>query len=249
MSGGAYSIAFLLWEINRQVMNSLFLILVSGYGIGALAALLGFRQASKRVLVAAGATVGAAAGLALGMVVIHSTVPFAARVRGVHFHRAGDTTRTVTGAGQVISYTPIITLPSAQTNYDDYLYRDDLGLRGGRARRSAHRKGSARTRRGRAGRLLRIGRRTGAGYERNRFGAVIHAGLRAGNAGRRFDGASGRAERLLPHHHRAARAGGGRIWLWVFGLLREALFTADARRDAQRAAALAELAGGRRQRA
>jgi hydrogenase-4 component B len=64
-------------------MNSLFLILVSGYGIGALAALLGFRQASKRVLVAAGATVGAAAGLALGMVVIHSTVPFSVSVPGL----------------------------------------------------------------------------------------------------------------------------------------------------------------------
>jgi hypothetical protein len=54
-------------------MNSLFLILVSGYGIGALAALLGFRQASKRALGAAGAAVGAAAGLALGMIIILST--------------------------------------------------------------------------------------------------------------------------------------------------------------------------------
>src|SRR5262245_36814344 len=61
-------------------MNSLFLILVSGYGVGALASLLGFRQAYKRALGAAGAAVGAAAGLALGMVVILSTVPFSVSV-------------------------------------------------------------------------------------------------------------------------------------------------------------------------
>src|SRR4030095_856735 len=83
MSGGAYSIAFLLWEINRQLMNSLFLILVSGYGVGALAALLGFRQAYKRALGAAGAAVGASAGLALGMVVILSTAPFSVSVPGL----------------------------------------------------------------------------------------------------------------------------------------------------------------------
>ncbi len=64
-------------------MNSLFLILVSGYGFGALAALLGFRQASRRALGAAGAAVGAAAGLALGMVVILSTVPFSVSVPGL----------------------------------------------------------------------------------------------------------------------------------------------------------------------
>jgi hydrogenase-4 component B len=64
-------------------MNSLFLILVSGYGVGALAALLGLRQAYKRALGAAGAAVGAAAGLALGMVVILSTVPFSVSVPGL----------------------------------------------------------------------------------------------------------------------------------------------------------------------
>jgi hypothetical protein len=64
-------------------MNSLFLILVSGYGIGALSALLWFRQASRRVLVAAGAVAGSAAGLTLGMVVIRSTVPFSMSVPGL----------------------------------------------------------------------------------------------------------------------------------------------------------------------
>ena len=64
-------------------MNSLFLILVSGYGVGALASLLGFRKAYKRALGAAGAAVGAAAGLALGMVVILSTVPFSMSVPGL----------------------------------------------------------------------------------------------------------------------------------------------------------------------
>jgi hydrogenase-4 component B len=83
MSGCIYSIAFLLLEINRQVMNSLFLILVSGYGIGALAALLGVHSAFGRTLVAAGAVAGAVAGLALGMIVISSTVPFSVSVPGL----------------------------------------------------------------------------------------------------------------------------------------------------------------------
>jgi hypothetical protein len=54
-------------------MYILFLVMISGYGFGALAALLGFRQASKRAPGTAGAAVGAAAGLGLGMIVILST--------------------------------------------------------------------------------------------------------------------------------------------------------------------------------
>ena len=64
-------------------MKSLFLILVSGYGIGALAALLGVRSAFGRTLVAASAVAGAAAGLTLGMVIHYSTVPFSVSVPGL----------------------------------------------------------------------------------------------------------------------------------------------------------------------
>lgn len=64
-------------------MKSLFLILVSGYGAGALAALLGVRGAFGRTLVAAGALAGAAAGLALGIATFHSTALFSASVPGL----------------------------------------------------------------------------------------------------------------------------------------------------------------------
>ncbi len=64
-------------------MKSLFLIMVTGYGIGALAALTGVRGAPGRTLVAAGAVAGAAAGLALGLAVIFSTAPFSMSVPGL----------------------------------------------------------------------------------------------------------------------------------------------------------------------
>lgn len=64
-------------------MKILFLIMVSGYGIGALAALTGGRGTLGRTLVAAGAVAGAAAGLALGLVIIFSTVPFSMSVTGL----------------------------------------------------------------------------------------------------------------------------------------------------------------------
>src|SRR5574341_1025447 len=64
-------------------MNSLFLDLVSGYGIGALTDLLGIRGELLRWLAAAGGVAGSAAGLALGMVVIRSTVPFSVSVPGL----------------------------------------------------------------------------------------------------------------------------------------------------------------------
>lgn len=64
-------------------MRSLLLILISGYGLGALAALLGLRGASTRVLVAVGAVVGAGAGLALGMASGASESPFSMSVPGL----------------------------------------------------------------------------------------------------------------------------------------------------------------------
>jgi hydrogenase-4 component B len=57
-------------------MQTLFLLLLSGYGFGALMALLGFRGALGRGLVAMGAGIGAAAGMALGAVVMVSHLPF-----------------------------------------------------------------------------------------------------------------------------------------------------------------------------
>ena len=56
-------------------MLTLFLVMVSAYVVGALAALLGGRSPFGRWLVAAGAVVGSAAGLALGIVVV-SGIPF-----------------------------------------------------------------------------------------------------------------------------------------------------------------------------
>lgn len=58
-----------------QVMLTLFLLMISAYLLGAFAALLGGRSAIGRGLVAAGAAVGSAAGLALGVLVIASEIP------------------------------------------------------------------------------------------------------------------------------------------------------------------------------
>jgi hypothetical protein len=58
-------------------MTFLFLIMVSGCGLGAPAALLRTRGVSGRALVAA-AVVGAAAGLAPGIATIYSTALFSA---------------------------------------------------------------------------------------------------------------------------------------------------------------------------
>jgi hydrogenase-4 component B len=56
-------------------MLTLFLVIVSAYVVGAVAALLGGRSPLGRWLVAAGAGIGSAAGLALGVVVV-SGIPF-----------------------------------------------------------------------------------------------------------------------------------------------------------------------------
>lgn len=56
-------------------MLNLFLLLVSGYALGALAALLGGRRPASRWLAAASAAVGSIAGLALGVLVIASGIP------------------------------------------------------------------------------------------------------------------------------------------------------------------------------
>jgi hydrogenase-4 component B len=56
-------------------MLSLFLVMISAYVLGALAALLSGRSAMARALVAAAAAVGSVAGLALGALVIASGVP------------------------------------------------------------------------------------------------------------------------------------------------------------------------------
>jgi hydrogenase-4 component B len=57
-------------------MKVLFLILVSGYAVGALAALLGIRKSPGRMLVAAGAVIGGGAGLILGAISVFSNSPF-----------------------------------------------------------------------------------------------------------------------------------------------------------------------------
>src|SRR5258706_8745380 len=64
-------------------MKTLFLLLISGYSVGALAALLGLRGATGRRLVAAGALIGAGAGLSLGAVSLFSTSPFQVSVPGL----------------------------------------------------------------------------------------------------------------------------------------------------------------------
>lgn len=56
--------------------------MVSGYGLGALAALLGTRGVSGRMVVAA-AVAGAAAGLTLGIVTIYPTEVFSVSVPGL----------------------------------------------------------------------------------------------------------------------------------------------------------------------
>src|SRR3990172_148739 len=58
-------------------MLTLFIVTVSAYVLGMLAALFSGRSAIGRGLVAAGAAVGSIAGLALGVVVITSGIPFA----------------------------------------------------------------------------------------------------------------------------------------------------------------------------
>ncbi|HZS06502.1 MAG TPA: hydrogenase 4 subunit B [Blastocatellia bacterium] len=64
-------------------MSILFLILVSGYGFGALTALLVTRGAAGRMLTAAGAVVGAGAGLMLGIGLISSGSVFSVSVPGL----------------------------------------------------------------------------------------------------------------------------------------------------------------------
>jgi hydrogenase-4 component B len=81
-------------------MMTLLLILVSGYGLGALAALLGIQGTFGRVLVAAGALVGAAAGLALGMVIVTSTASFSVSVSGL-LPTAGGLALRLDGLGAV----------------------------------------------------------------------------------------------------------------------------------------------------
>lgn len=62
------------------MMPTLFLVMVSAYGLGALGALFGGRGPSGRGWVAAGAATGAGAGLILGGAVIVSKAPFALSV-------------------------------------------------------------------------------------------------------------------------------------------------------------------------
>lgn len=64
-------------------MKLLFLILVAGYGAGALSALLGVRGRPGRLLAGAGAAIGAASGIALGAMVIASRTPFALSIAGL----------------------------------------------------------------------------------------------------------------------------------------------------------------------
>jgi NADH:ubiquinone oxidoreductase subunit 5 (subunit L)/multisubunit Na+/H+ antiporter MnhA subunit len=59
------------------MMQTLFLLIILGYGFGALAALIRGRGATRRGLLASGATLGAAAGIALGASVMISSSPFA----------------------------------------------------------------------------------------------------------------------------------------------------------------------------
>src|SRR6266536_6574954 len=56
-------------------MQTLFLVMISAYLLGTLAALLGGRSAVGHWFVAAGAVVGSVAGLALGVLVISSGIP------------------------------------------------------------------------------------------------------------------------------------------------------------------------------
>jgi hydrogenase-4 component B len=58
------------------MMHTLFFVMLSAYGFGALAALAGGRGAIGRTLVAAGAVTGAGAGLALGLAASASAQPF-----------------------------------------------------------------------------------------------------------------------------------------------------------------------------
>jgi hydrogenase-4 component B len=62
------------------MMQTFFLVMVCAYGFGALAALLGGRGMVGRGTVAAGAVIGAGAGLALGATIIATAQPFALAV-------------------------------------------------------------------------------------------------------------------------------------------------------------------------
>jgi hydrogenase-4 component B len=62
------------------MMHTLFFVMLSAYGFGALAALAGGRGAIGRTLVAVGAVTGAGAGLALGLAASASAQPFALSV-------------------------------------------------------------------------------------------------------------------------------------------------------------------------
>jgi hydrogenase-4 component B len=64
-------------------MLIIFLIMVSGYSVGLLTALLVRPQAPGRVLVATGAAVGAGAGLILGAVSLFSNLPFKVSILGL----------------------------------------------------------------------------------------------------------------------------------------------------------------------
>jgi hypothetical protein len=59
------------------MMQTLFLLIILGYGFGALVAMISGRGALGRDLVALGAVIGAAAGIALGATVMISNSPFA----------------------------------------------------------------------------------------------------------------------------------------------------------------------------
>src|SRR5262245_34431336 len=79
-------------------MYILFVLMISGYGFGALTALLGSRGGTGRAMTAIGTVAGAAAGLALGMVVIHSTVPFSVSIPGL-LRMAGGLALRLDGLG------------------------------------------------------------------------------------------------------------------------------------------------------
>src|SRR5262249_27743440 len=62
--------------MHSQVMYILFIVMISGYGFGALTALLGLWRRPGRAFTAIGTVAGAAAGLTLGMAIFHTGSPF-----------------------------------------------------------------------------------------------------------------------------------------------------------------------------
>src|SRR5262249_41592788 len=62
--------------MHSQVMYILFIVMISGYGFGALTALLGLGGRPGRALTAIGTVAGAAAGLTMGMAIFHTGSPF-----------------------------------------------------------------------------------------------------------------------------------------------------------------------------